>query len=116
MGTTPRIHQRMEKTTIQGGRITQKAKGKASQEKGNQSRTRKEIGSTKEGRGRTIKKGRSRQKSQRGRRKEKTLGRGRKEETSHDASTKGKATSCWTRSQGTKENRQWYGQCPRCSP
>merc|ERR1712018_966711 len=45
-----------------------------------------------------------------------TLGRGRKEETSHDASTKGKATSRWTRIQGTKENRQRNGQCPRCSP
>merc|ERR1711981_1049839 len=46
---------------------------------------------------------------------EKTLGRSRKEETSHDASTKGEATSSWSRSQGTKENRQRYGQCARCS-
>merc|ERR1711994_702737 len=75
---TPRIHQRMEKTTIQGGRRTQKAKGKASQEKGNQSRTRKEIGSTKEGRGRTIKKGRRR----RGRR-----GRGRRRGINHSSCT-----------------------------
>merc|ERR1712136_488225 len=47
---------------------------------------------------------------------EKKLAQQKKEETSHDASTKGKATSRWTRIQGTKENRQRNGQCPRCSP
>merc|ERR1712076_85067 len=49
-------------------------------------------------------------------RKEEEMRRSRKEKTSHDASTKGKATGCWTRCQGTKENRQRNGQCPRRSP
>merc|ERR1712080_353189 len=52
---------------------------------------------------------------------EETKGKGRrgtqkvKRKASQEASTKGEAAGSWPRSQGTKENRQRYGQCPRCS-
>merc|ERR1712076_287631 len=42
-------------------------------------------------------------------RKEKEIRRSRKEKTSHDASTKGKATGCWTRCQGPKKTDSGMG-------
>merc|ERR1712156_469319 len=93
--TVEGIHQRMAQTTWQRGGRIEEAQEKTSQAQGDQSRAREKIGPTKEGRGGEAPQGRGRKEGQ----------GSKKEETSYDASSKRKTTSC--RRQG------WWSQNAR---